>query len=344
MGICFHSSRVFAVKAERKVERLRFFDTLEKCGVPVWERWRETDFSWPRDTCLFAVDLGQKKLEYMAEPHICAAMVGSGVRIYSVSEFLRLEKLGFPRSTRCPVFHVPHAGDELPEELMAAVCIPAETFAVYHEKMQDTGVWAFVPRLYRTAAQCVRFPVSRLLCDVERFRGPEEVMERYGMGFCYERAFDGARIKNVTDELREKTLDYYWKHHEQVDRICRKHMRILLFDMHSFSDEIVPKDFLRERQETPDVCIGTNPHFTPPALSETAERHFREAGFTTARNYPYSGCLVANAALSGEVDCIAVMLEFNKRIYCDSSGIPIPNTVKRIERIMEALTAACADL
>lgn len=89
--------------------------------------------------------------------------------------------------------------------------------------MQDTGVWAFVPRLYRTAAQCVRFPVSRLLCDVERFLGPEEVMERYGMGFCYERAFDGARLKNVTDELREKTLVFYRKHHEQVDRICREH-------------------------------------------------------------------------------------------------------------------------
>lgn len=81
--------------------------------------------------------------------------------------------------------------------------------------------------------------------------------------------------------------------------------------MHSYSDDIVPKDFLREGRKTPEVCIGTNPHFTPPALAETAERRFREAGFTTARNYPYSGCLVPNAALSGEVDCIAVMLEFN---------------------------------
>ncbi len=256
----------------------------------------------------------------------------------------RKEKIGFPKSARCPVFHVPHAGDGFPKELMEAVCIPMEKFELYHEKMRDNDVWEFVPSLYRTAAQSVCFPISRLLCDVERFIGPEEVMERYGMGFCYERAFDGTRIKNVTDKLREKTLAYYWKHHEQVDRICREHKRVLFFDMHSYSDEIVPKDFLREGQETPDVCIGTDPLFTPPVLAETVECYFREAGFRTARNYPYSGCLVPNAALSGEVDCIAVMLEFNKRIYCDSSGASIPNIVERIRRIMEDLTAACTDM
>ena len=344
MGICFRSSKVFAVMAERKEERLRFFDAVEKRGVPVKAHWRETDFTWPRDTCLFAVDLRKKKLEYMAEPHICAAMVSSGVRLFSVTEFFRLEELGFPKSTRCPVFHVPHAGDGFPEELMDAICIPAEQFMFYHEKMRDTGVRDLVPRLYRTAAQSVCFPVSRLLCDVERFIGPEEVMERFGMGFCYERVFDSTYIKNVTDELREKTLTYYREHHVQVDRICRKHRRILFFDMHSYSDEIVPKDLMRQGQQTPDVCIGTDPRFTPPALAGTAERHFREAGFTTARNYPYSGCLIPNAALSGEADCIAVMLEFNKRICCDSSGVPIPDAVERIRGIVEALTAACAGM
>ncbi len=81
MEICFRSSGVFAVKAERKEERLRLFDAVEKRGLPVRERWRETDFTWPRDSCLFAVDLRRKRMEYMAEPHICAAMVSSGVRI-----------------------------------------------------------------------------------------------------------------------------------------------------------------------------------------------------------------------------------------------------------------------
>ena len=344
MGICFCSSKVFAVKAESGEERLRFFDAVEKHGIPVRDCWRETDFTWPRDTCLFAVDLREKKLENLPEPHICAAMVSSGVRIFSVSEFLRLEELGFPKSTRCPVFHVPHAGDGRPRELMDSVCIPIETFEFYHERMRDTGVWELVPGPYRTAAQSAHFPISRLLCDVERFIGPEEIMERYGMGFCYERAFDGTRIKNVTDELREETLVYYREHHRHVDQICGRQKRVLLFDMHSYSDEIVPKDFLREGQKTPDVCIGMDPRFTPPALAGTVERQFREAGYTTALNYPYSGCMVPNAALSGEVDCISVMLEFNRRVYCDSSGVPIPDAVERIRRIVEDLTASCAGM
>ena len=344
MEISFRSSRVFAVLAERPEERLRFFCAVQRQGVPVPKRLREIDFSRPRDTCLFAVDLRQKKLAYMAEPHICAAMVSSGVRILSVPEFLRLEDLGFPRPTRCPVFHVPHDGGEFPAELMEAVCIPEEAFRVCHEAMRDVGVWALVPRPYRTAAQCVRFPVSRLLCDVERFLGPEEVMERYGMGFCYERAFDGTRIKTVTEALREKTLVYYRAHHGQVDRICRAQKHILLFDMHSYSDEIVPKDFLREGTVTPDVCIGTDPRFTPPALAETAERHFRRAGFSTARNYPYAGCFVPNAVLAGEADGIAVMLEFHRRVYCDGGGTPIPEAAQRIARIVQELTAACAGL
>ena len=167
-------------------------------------------------------------------------------------------------------------------------------------------------------------------------------MEQYGMGFCYEKAFDGTRIKDVTDELRGKTLSFYKLHHEQADRVCKMHKRVLFIDMHSFSEKIVPKNFLQEKHRTPDVCIGTDPRFTPGKLAEIAEHTFNEAGFTTARNYPYSGCFIPDAALTGEVDCNAIMLEFNKQIYCDRSGTPIPDTVKKIERIVEEFTAVCA--
>ncbi len=159
------------------------------------------------------------------------------------------------------------------------------------------------------------------------------------MGFCYERAFDGKKIKIVTEELKEKTLRYYRSHHERMDRICREHKRVLLVDLHSYSDDIVPGDFLRNGGETPDVCIGTDTHFTPPRLAQIAQEHFQKAGFTTVLNYPYSGCYVPNAALTGEIDCASIMLEFNKRIYMGNTEKKYSPMIGKISSIIREIVA-----
>ena len=165
---------------------------------------------------------------------------------------------------RFPLFHVPHDGTSFPEELMESVCIPKEQFLSYHERMRDTGVLEMVPTAWRNSGNTLYFPVSRLLCDVERFLGPEEPMERLGMGFCYERPYDGTRIKTVSAELRRETLVWYHGHHEKLNRACIEHPRLLLLDMHSFSDDIVPRDRLRSGERTPDVCLGIDEKYTPP--------------------------------------------------------------------------------
>ncbi len=345
MENCFRKKGVFAVRFLEEIEKKQLLDTAEALGIPVPRGFRVAGrYAWPQDTCTFAVNLRQKKLEYMAPPFLCAAMANSGVRFYSVPEFCRLAELGFPRRTRCPVFHVAHDGNEFPPELMSAVCIPEERFLSYHNKMRDTGVWEMAPREYRVPFQAERFKISRLLCDVERFIGPEEVMERYGMGFCYERAFDGTRIKNVTDELRERTLCYYHAHHARMDEICRKHRKTVLFDLHSYSDEIVPEDFLRDGIETPDVCIGTDTRFTPPQLVQITRDHFEKAGYSTALNYPYEGCYVPNAVLTGSRDCVSIMLELNRRVYSDDRGLLIARKLEEIRKIIRQITAECVTL
>lgn len=110
---------------------------------------------------------------------------------------------------RIPLFHVPHDGCEFPEELFQSVCIPTEDFIAYHERIMDKDVHLLIPPEYRTKENACAFRISRLLCDVERFIGLEEVMEQYGMGFCYEKVYDGTIIKQVTSELRKATLKYY---------------------------------------------------------------------------------------------------------------------------------------
>lgn len=89
------------------------------------------------------------------------------------------------REARFPVFHVPHDGQLFPPELMGSVCISEETFLRYHEKMRDTDIPLAIPEAYRGGDMREVFRISRLLCDPERFIGSGEVMEKYGMGFCY---------------------------------------------------------------------------------------------------------------------------------------------------------------
>ena len=235
---------------EERTEIIRILE--EQRGFRIDEKLkRMSDIpSWDNRT--FDLNLKWKSCTYCVQPFIGAAMMSSGVRFYSAQEFFRIAELGFRNVPRFPVFHVPHNGRKFPEELMESVCVPGDVFLRYHEKMRDTDMILAVPEAYRGGHMCCSFQVSRLLCDVERFIGPEEIMEQYGMGFCYEKAYDGTVIKRVTEAAREKALRYYREHHETMDYYCGHHPRIQLFDLHSYSDEIVPEDFLRKGERTPD--------------------------------------------------------------------------------------------
>jgi len=239
------------------------------------------------------------------------------------------------------VFHVPHDGAQFPPELMSSACISQGEFMRYHETMRDTSVTLMIPDGYRTEEHSVVFPVSRLLCDVERFIGPEEVMEQFGMGYCYERAFDGQKIKNVTEDLKRRTRIYYDGHHKRLDEICMKHEKILLIDLHSFSDEIVPLHFLKDGEPTPGICIGTDPGYTPRALTEAAMKVFGEAGYSVRENYPYTGCLVPNAVMSGRTRCrcASIMLEINKRVYCDEAGNAVHHELEKLQGCISGVLA-----
>ncbi len=91
MEICFRNDGVFVVRFFSDADKDLLLNTVEALGVPIQENFRQSRrFIWPRDTCTFAIDLPQQRLEYIAEPFICAAMVSTGIRFYSVVEFCKL--------------------------------------------------------------------------------------------------------------------------------------------------------------------------------------------------------------------------------------------------------------
>lgn len=253
------------------------------------------------------------------------------------------------------LFHIPHDGNEFPEELMSGVNISEKEFMSYHERMRDTAVFNLVPAAYRYAPYCLRFDVSRLLCDVERFIGPEEIMEKYGMGFCYEKAYDGKRIKRINQTLKDAAMVYYRRHHKMLDEIAMRSGNLLLIDLHSFSEETIPRNYLKyisgetdsgaeelnghENIQMPDVCIGMDPVYTPEFLAKETKKLFTNAGFLAAVNYPYKGCMVPNVVLNKRTGGIfaGIMIEVNKKAYLNKQNEVIESRAGKIREVMEKI-------
>ena len=336
------------VHFENAEEYIRALNVLEHVGVQVTEGMR-LNAPYAAGTCaahLMEAHLMAGTVSIGLPPFICAAMVTSGVRLYSVAELERLAACSFRKVPRFPVFHVPHDGSAFPTELMSSVCVPEAEFMAYHEDMRDRDTADMIPRPYFGGGMTVRCEVSRLLCDVERLTGPEEIMEQYGMGFCYERAYDGRVVKRVTQKVKAVARMYYDRHHRHINQFCRQHKRVILFDMHSYHDEILPPFARRTGPVTPDLCIGTDPRFTPPRLREIVRSRFTAAGFTTAENNPYSGLYIPECATQENSPCdfVGIMLEFHRRAYCNGQREAIRERIERIRSVIREIMADCVDL
>ncbi len=223
------------------------------------------------------------------------------------------------------IFHVPHDGTQFSKELLRSVCIAPDRFFTYHEKMRDTAARLFAPPEF---GEVIAFDISRLLCDVERFTDGTEPMERFGMGFCYERVFDGTKIKQVDEDLRQRTMRYYAAHHKRLDDAVADFSGVVHFwDLHSFSREILT---FTPTEPLPDICIGYD-DFCPRQTAERVVKTFGQLGFTVAENYPYKGSLVPNAVLSGRAKCdiTSLMVEVNKSAYLQN-GAPDYSVIQKI--------------
>jgi N-formylglutamate amidohydrolase len=225
------------------------------------------------------------------------------------------------------IFHIPHDGDELVDELMEAIVISKEDFLFYHNKMRDTCASLFAP-VYPNS-QILKFNVSRLLCDVERFIGSDEIMEQYGMGFCYEKSFDGTVIKNISLDIEKKTRQLYDKHHEKLDIFVKEAQSpIVIVDLHSFSQDIIVHQTLSE--PLPDICIGYD-DYLPEKYIEIMRDIFEKNGFSVSYNYPYAGSMVPDCIFRKEFECecISFMIEVNKECYI-KNGILDEDTINLV--------------
>ncbi len=213
------------------------------------------------------------------------------------------------------IVHIPHSSTDIPEEYKKLFTVDDETLKKELLLMTDS----YTDELFEYENSIV-FPVSRLVCDVERFRNEaDEEMTAKGMWVCYEKTSDGKPLKICSDEHKNEILTrYYDVHHrkltETVELALEEHGECIIIDAHSFSSTFLPHE---PSQETPrpDICIGTDDFYTPYQLLEFCKDFFESKGYSVKINCPFGGTIVPVDCYGKNEQVKSVMIEINRNLY-----------------------------
>ena len=223
----------------------------------------------------------------------------------------------------CPVIgHIPHASILIPPDVRQSLAISGDDLTEELRRVTDWYVDELFVWLGDRAVVC---PVSRLVVDVERFDNDEdEVMASRGMGAVYTKTSDGRPLRStLTDGERTNLLDrFYHPHHREAEKRVQscldQYGRCLILDCHSFPSRPLPCD-QDQNMPRPDICIGTDPFHTPPALTTGVTDYFRSLGLTVFHDKPYRGTFVPSLFHAANRRVSSLMIEISRRLYMDET-------------------------
>ena len=211
------------------------------------------------------------------------------------------------------ILHIPHSSTFIPERYNAGwIGDPIEAVRVLTDHFTDELFD------YPTAHRVVS-PISRIVCDVERFETGEEMEERFGMGIVYECDHQQNLLRAVSEDFKKEIVEnYYRPHHralyEAVTEELSAREEAIIVDCHSFNFESLPHV---ADQMRPDFCIGTDSFHTPLDLVIQLVDFLSEGGYRVAVNEPFAGTIVPLEYYHSNSAVISVMIEVNKRLYLD---------------------------
>lgn len=209
------------------------------------------------------------------------------------------------------IVHIPHSSLRISKEFEDRLLISKERFNEENMFLCDYKIDEYVPNKYKI----IKFKYSRMMCDVERYKSNDEVMNKYGMGYIYSLTSNKEKLIDINKEYIKHIDKIYDEHHNRIDNECtkilKKNKKCYIIDMHSFSDELVNKLF--DIKDSPDICIGINTTYDKKILDFTLN-FFEMNGYTVKINYPYSGSLLPNK-YTNDNRIITMMIEINRRIY-----------------------------
>jgi N-formylglutamate deformylase len=175
-------------------------------------------------------------------------------------------------------------------------------------------------------AERIVFPISRLICDVERFPDDaEEPMAARGMGAVYTATSTGSYLRaTLSDVDRERIItQWYRQHHAKLTSAVAREGVCLVVDCHSFPAHPLPHEPDQDPQR-PDICIGIDPFHTPAGLPKAIARKVGEQGLTVAVDKPFAGALVPAKHYQKDRRVSSIMIEVNRRMYMNElTGEPL---------------------
>ena len=152
------------------------------------------------------------------------------------------------------LLHIPHSSYFIPNKYKNLFCITENELRIEQIKMTDS----YTNELFNLPYKKIIFPISRLICDVERFREEsQEEMTKQGMWVCYTKTHELKTLKRTTNEHKKEILEkYYDTHHkkfeEKVGNILKQNKKCLIIDCHSFPSKALPYELYQE-DERPDI-------------------------------------------------------------------------------------------
>ena len=247
---------------------------------------------------------------------------------------------------RWVILHVPHDATCIPPEVRGQFVLDDGALSQEIIAMTDHCTLD----LFATGVptdQVVRAPVSRLVVDVERFEDDAlEPMSALGMGVVYTSTHDLKVLRRpISEEQRQALIaTWYRPHHDALalatGRALQEFGRALVIDCHSFPSRPLRYE-LNQRQQRPQICIGTDAFHTPPALAAALVSAFDGAGFHVALNTPFSGALVPSQYFGHDSRVAAAMIEVRRDLYLDeATGVQRGNFVSIARTIRECLSVA----
>ena len=216
------------------------------------------------------------------------------------------------------IVHIPHSSLYIPDAYRSSFCV--DDRIIRREQLYVTD--AYTDELFRddslTETRVIN-PVSRLLCDVERFRDDKDEMNaKAGHGLMYTRGAFGRKLRDYDNDLRERILaDFYDPHHACLTSCVLERLescgRCTILDGHSFNS--VWPIRLNCLFDRPDFCIGTDPFHTPTELRDRLVNACRDAGYHPRINTPFCGAITPICCYGKDKRVTSVMIEVNRKLY-----------------------------
>ena len=238
------------------------------------------------------------------------------------------------------VLHIPHASKHIPDEYLKYFTLSKTDLQFELLKMTDH----FTDELFDVSGDNIhqlKFPISRLLVDVERFEKDElELMSKVGMGCVYKKTHDGKSLKNV-EHIKDELINKFYKtHHENftkiVDAKLKKNNKVLIIDCHSFPKYPLPYE-LNQSIDRPEICIGTDDFHTSEELKNSFGQLFEELNFTVKYNEPFKGSLVPLKFYNNDKRIQSIMIEVRRDLYMDEQSGEKNNKFFDIKNVLEEI-------